>query len=170
MPLLVADLINVTKHIKDKHIQQHEQHCDSISYYRLPTQPYTHATFNMPDLRRTPLWQRLVQRPCDAFLYWARRPCNRTDEALCAEMRKSCHLNHHPLLKLTTLQLDSDSEEEYQVVEKKNVPAPAQPNAALSVHNPEDLEEIGRLHMGLLRQMMPKLESARPAKPTPVKA
>lgn len=34
------------------------------------------------------MWQRLVQRPCDAFLRWARRPCNRTDDELCAEMRE----------------------------------------------------------------------------------
>ncbi|EME48637.1 hypothetical protein DOTSEDRAFT_67620 [Dothistroma septosporum NZE10] len=68
--------------------------------------------------------------------------------------------------------LDSDCEEEFHVVEKKMPPPLAQPKAALSTHNPEDLEEIGRLHMEIehLRQMLPKLATTPPAKPAVIKA
>lgn len=62
--------------------------------------------------------------------------------------------------------LDSDSEEEFRATKKKNDPASAQPKAALSIHNPEDLEEIGRLQEEIeqLRQMLPNIESPVPAK------
>ena len=70
------------------------------------------------------------------------------------------------------MKLDSDSEEECHIVEKKAIPAPGHPKAAQSIHNPKDMEEIGRLHMEIenLRQMLPKLKAPVSAKPALIKA